>query len=150
MIVGFSIFIAILIIIWSRQPEYRPLVQDLRLADSVRIADVLDQKSLRYYADIKSHMLYVDTKQIIDAKIALAKTGIVIDYPNIKVSEDLREAFEQLELQLERKNTNAPIYQQEWFPPLFKLITSMLVVMVLTLSIIRPALRALIYPNEDK
>ena len=150
LIIGFSLFIAIFTIVWSRQPDFRPLVQDLRLTDAVKISDILDQQSVRYYADIKSHILYVDRQHIIEAKIGLAKAGIVIDYPNIKLNEDLNESFEQLEAQMKDKKLDAPLYQQDWFQPLVKLISSMFVIITLILGVVRPALKALIYPNDEE
>jgi flagellar biosynthesis/type III secretory pathway M-ring protein FliF/YscJ len=145
-----SLLIAIFIMVWGKIPDYRPLVQDLRLTNAVKIADVLDQNSVLYFADIKNHMLYVDTKDIVKAKLELAKIGIVIDYPNIKMSEDLNESFKLLESQLLKRDSDIPLYQQKWFYPVIKLIISMLVVITLILSIVRPALKTLLYPNDNE
>jgi len=142
-------FIAITLVSWSNQPEFRPLVKDLNLTQSVKIADILDQNSIRYYADIKSHMLYVTISQTEEAKIALAKHGILIDYPRVLVTESLQDSFDLLSQQLKRQGADVPIYQQEWFMPVIKIVSSALVIIVLILAIVRPALRALIYPEDN-
>lgn len=41
-----------------------------------------------------------------------------------------------------------PIYEQEWFQPLFKLLMGMIVIVVLILGLVRPMLKKLIYPEE--
>lgn len=44
--------------------------------------------------------------------------------------------------------TDIPIYQQEWFQPLFKLLMGMIVIITLILGLVRPMLRKLIYPDD--
>ena len=55
LVLGISILFAIIILKWANEdsPVYRPLIQDMRLVDSVKIADVLDQERVNYYADVK-------------------------------------------------------------------------------------------------
>jgi flagellar biosynthesis/type III secretory pathway M-ring protein FliF/YscJ len=48
----------------------------MRLVDSVKISDVLDQERIYYYADVKNHMLYVNQDQSELARVSLAKIGI--------------------------------------------------------------------------
>lgn len=43
---------------------------------------------------------------------------------------------------------DTPIYEQEWFQPLFKLLMGMIVIVVLILGLVRPMLKKLIYPDE--
>ena len=43
---------------------------------------------------------------------------------------------------------DVPIYEQEWFQPLFKLLMGMIVIVALILGLVRPMLRKLIYPDE--
>jgi flagellar M-ring protein FliF len=42
-----------------------------------------------------------------------------------------------------------PLYEQEWFQPLFKLLVGMIVIMTLILGLVRPMLRKLIYPDDS-
>lgn len=42
-----------------------------------------------------------------------------------------------------------PLYEQEWFQPLFKLLVGMVVIMTLILGLVRPMLRKLIYPDDS-
>jgi len=79
------VLLAIFIVKWANvdSPVYRPLIQDMRLVDSVKIADVLEKERIDYYADVKNHMLYVNQEQSELARVSLAKIGIVIEYPEI-------------------------------------------------------------------
>ncbi len=43
---------------------------------------------------------------------------------------------------------DVPIYEQEWFQPLFKLLVGMVVIMTLILGLVRPMLKKLIYPDD--
>ncbi|KZW99746.1 hypothetical protein JL49_15415 [Pseudoalteromonas luteoviolacea] len=67
------------IIIWAKTPNFRPLIDDLSLVDAVKITDVLDMQKIAYYADIESHMLYIDEKHTQDARLALARAGFVFE-----------------------------------------------------------------------
>ncbi|MAD88806.1 MAG: hypothetical protein CMK64_03820 [Pseudoalteromonas sp.] len=95
MTLGISLIIAIFVIIWakSESPDYRPLIQNMRLVDSVKIADVLDQERIQYHADVKNQMLYVNQAQSELARISLAKIGYVIEYPEITKHDDLNKAY---------------------------------------------------------
>lgn len=144
--------LTILIVKWSRtdEPEYRPLVQDMRLVDAVKIADVLDKSEIDYFSDVKNHMLYVNQNQSVQARIELAKIGIVIEYPKISEHEDLHEAYSQLSKNLERERTNGPFHEQPWFLKVIRLIMSVIIIIVLILSIVRPALAALLLSEDEK
>jgi flagellar M-ring protein FliF len=43
---------------------------------------------------------------------------------------------------------DVPIYEQEWFQPLIKLLVGMVVIVTLILALVRPMLRKLIYPED--
>ena len=45
---------------------------------------------------------------------------------------------------------NIPIYEQEWFQPLFKLAMGMLVIVTVILALVRPMLKKLIYPEDTR
>ena len=63
---------------WANEdsPIYRPSIQDMRLVDPVKIADVLDQERIYYYADVKNHMLYVNQEQSELGRVSFAKNNI--------------------------------------------------------------------------
>lgn len=76
------------------------------LIDAVKISDILDQGGITYYADIKSHMLYVNQDQSELARIQLAKIGIVIDYPAVSTHNDLNHAYEPVCPEEKNKDVN--------------------------------------------
>lgn len=143
-----SVTIAIFIVIWAQGPDYRPLVRDVRLVDSVKIADVLDQNKIRYHTDIHSHMIYVTTERTVEARIALAKAGIEIDYPKITPTEEhdliriCSNFIEDIASKPER-----PLWEQPWAMRALKLIMGGLIIIVFILSIVRPLIRSLFFPE---
>lgn len=151
-IIFISITFAVFIVKWARddEPEFRPLLQDMRLVDAVEIADVLDQNSIDYFADVESHMLYVNQKQSVQARIELAKIGIVIEYPKVSKEPDLQKAYSELSRSLEEENNTKPVHQQSWFLRLIRLVMGTLVLIVLIITVIRPALAAIILTEEEK
>lgn len=149
MTLGISLIIAIFVIIWakSESPDYRPLIQNMRLVDSVKIADVLDQERIQYHADVKNHMLYVNQAQSELARISLAKIGYVIEYPEITKHDDLNKAYAEFINQKKLKEETGEIWQRPWFFKTIKSALGAIVIIVLILSVVRPALIAII--NED-
>ena len=146
-----SMLIAIFVVKWANEdsPIYRPLIQDMRLVDSVQISDVLDQERIYYYADIKNHMLYVNQEQTELARVSLAKIGIVIEYPEITKHTDLNKAYDEFIKQKKIDEEKGKIWQKPWFFKLVKLVMGALVVIILILSVVRPALASILY-DEDK
>jgi flagellar biosynthesis/type III secretory pathway M-ring protein FliF/YscJ len=143
---------AIFLIKWANEdsPIYRPLIQDMRLVNSVQIADVLDQERINYYADVKNHMLYVNQEETEFARVSLAKIGIVIEYPEITKHSDLNKAYEELLKQSKINAETGNVWERPWFFKLFKLTMSLLLIMVLILSIVRPALKEIILADDEK
>ena len=151
-VLGVSLIISIYIIAWAndKTPIYRPLIQDMRLVDAVKISDVLDQERIYYYADVKNHMLYVNQEQTELARVSLAKIGLVIDYPEIVKHDDLNKAYAEFIKQQKESEVSGPIWQQRWFIQVVKLVMGALVVIVLILSVVRPALKEIIDSEEEK
>ncbi|QSX31440.1 hypothetical protein JYB88_07400 [Shewanella cyperi] len=144
--------IAIFIVKWANEdsPIFRPLIQDMRLVDSVQIADVLDQEQITYYADVKNHMLYVNQEQTELARVSLAKIGIVIEYPEITKHSDLNKAYDEFVKQKKTNEETEKIWQRLWFFKMVKLVMGALIVIVLILSVVRPALREIILDENKK
>ncbi|OCQ23600.1 hypothetical protein A7985_06560 [Pseudoalteromonas luteoviolacea] len=138
-------------IIWVKTPNFRPLIDDLRLVDAVKIADVLDMHKIAYYADVKSHMLYIDEQHTQNARLALTRAGFVIEYPKHASFSALPKACAELESQF-GQTAKIPIWQQSWFMSVLRLIMGTLIIIIFIVAVVRPALRALIYgtvPNEQ-
>ncbi|MDK2596853.1 hypothetical protein QNM18_17520 [Pseudoalteromonas sp. P94(2023)] len=144
--------LAIFIVKWANEDNlvYRPLIQDMRLVDSVKIADVLDQERIYYYTDVKNHMLYVNQEQSELARVSLAKIGYVIEYPEITKHTDLNKAYDAFIKQKKLEEEAVKIWQSAWFFKLVKLVIGGLVIIVLILAIIRPALASIIYDEDEK
>ncbi len=147
---GICTMLAIFIVAWAQESEppiYRPLVQDIKLVDSVKIADVLEQNNIQYITDIKAHMIFVAQADNVRARIALARVGIEIDYPtNIPVRELAKvcaDALPQIE-----PPTEIPLWEQRWAMRALKLVMGGLIMVVLILAVVRPMLKELIYPND--
>lgn len=144
--------LAIFIVKWANvdSPVYRPLIQDMRLVDSVKIADVLEQERIYYYADVKNHMLYVNQEQSELARVSLAKIGIVIEYPEITKHTDLNRAYDEFIKQKKREEETGNVWQRPWFFKLVKLVLGALVIIILILAVVRPALKSIIYDRDEK
>ncbi|UDM60644.1 hypothetical protein KIJ96_12540 [Pseudoalteromonas piscicida] len=152
LVLSISMLLAIFVVKWANEdsPVYRPLIQDMRLVDSVKISDVLDQERIRYYADVKNHMLYVNQEQSELARVSLAKIGFVIEYPEITKNNDLNKAYDEFIKQKRLEKETGKIWQRPWFFKLVKLIMGALVIIVLILAVVRPALAAIIYDEGKK
>ncbi|MBE0378678.1 MULTISPECIES: hypothetical protein [Pseudoalteromonas] len=145
-----SMLLAIFVVKWANEDSliYRPLIQDMRLVDSVKIADVLDQERIDYYADVKNHMLYVNQEQSELARVSLAKIGIVIEYPLITQHTDLNKAYDEFIKQKNVEEETGKIWQRPWFFKLVKLVMGALVIIILILAIVRPVLASILYDDE--
>ncbi len=152
LVLAVSMLIAIFVVKWANEdsPIYRPLIQDMRLVDSVKISDVLDQERIYYYADVKNHMLYVNQEQTELARVSLAKIGIVIEYPEITRHTDLNKAYDEFIKQKKVDEETGKIWQRPWFFKLVKLVMGALVVIILILAVVRPALASIIYDEDEK
>lgn len=148
LVLGISLLAAVLIVIWARQPEFRPIVQDMRLVDAVKIADIFDQNNVHYYADIQSHTMYVAMEDAQRARLAMARSNLVMDYPEESAFVSLPQACEALQNQ-DQKAQLIPLWQQPWFMKVVRLAMAALVLIVFILAVIRPAIRALIYPEQE-
>lgn len=149
-VIGLAFFFAVLIVFWAKEESvsYRPLIQDMRLVDSIKIADILDKERIQYYADIKNHMLYVAQEQSEKARLSLAKMGYVIEYPFVTKRENLNQAYDKILANHQAEKESAPIYEQFWFINITKLIMGALIIMIVVIFIIRPALAALILEDD--
>ncbi len=142
--------IAIMIIVWSRQPEQRPLISNIELVDAVKVVDVLEHEDINYRTNLQAQMIYVSSKDMDQARLALARIGLVIDYPDIYHSTDPESACTVLEEKIfDSKQTakEKPLVNQEWFQSIVRLLCGTLIIIVLILSVVRPMLRELIYPH---
>lgn len=71
-----SIALGFGVILWSKEPNFRPLMTDLSHINAVQITDVLDSNQIRYKIDTNNGILYVDDRQVHKARLRLAGSGI--------------------------------------------------------------------------
>ncbi|MES2663025.1 MAG: flagellar basal-body MS-ring/collar protein FliF [Pseudomonadota bacterium] len=70
-----SIAIGFGVILWSKEPTYRTLYQDLNQVDSSAIIGILQQENIKYQIDTEHGVLLVDADKIHDARLKLASMG---------------------------------------------------------------------------
>ena len=77
LMIGFaaSIALGLAVVLWSKEPSYRPLYSDISHLEAGQVADLLDQEQIAYKIDTNSGMLLVDSARIHDARIKLAQEG---------------------------------------------------------------------------
>jgi flagellar biosynthesis/type III secretory pathway M-ring protein FliF/YscJ len=144
--------LAILILIWAEEPERRPLIQNIQLVDAVKIIDALEASKITYVTRLDSQMILVRDEDMDHARLALARIGIVIDYPDVRQMANASEACDILETKIyeHTNNPNIPITEKPYFLKLVKLMMGTLIIMVLIITVIRPALRNLLEKFDDK
>ncbi len=138
--------IAVFIISVANEPERRPLIQNITLVDAVKIIDALEAANISYITNLDKQMILVTDEDMDYARVALARIGIVIDYPDVKQMANASEACDMLETKIFEyvNDPDIPITEKPVFLRLVKLMMGALVIIVLILSIVRPALRELI------
>lgn len=145
--------IAIFVILWANEPEQRPLIQNIQIVDTVKIIDALEISEIPYTLLLSSKMILVNVDDMDQARLALARVGYVVDYPDVREMANSNEACRSLEATLKEQAqetiANKPVFEQIWFIKALKLMMGALVIMVLIVSVLRPAVRSLIDSNLD-
>lgn len=127
--------------------DMSPLMSDMKVADAAKITDTLNQHEIHYRMDMQYHMLFVDKSKRSDARVALARVGIVQEYPQYKGRVQLPS--DTVEQPSDRGQTELPVYMQLWFLQIIRLVAAALVIIVLIQTAMKPMLRALIYPEDS-
>jgi flagellar biosynthesis/type III secretory pathway M-ring protein FliF/YscJ len=152
-VLAICLCLAVFVILWANEPERRPLIQNILVVDAVKIIDVLDVSGIPYTSNLANKMILVNDEDMDRARLALAKVGYVVEYPDIKEMIGSNEACSSLETtlkeQAKEQRTNRPLFEQPWFLKIMKLVMGALVIIVLILSVVRPALFALIGDDTE-
>lgn len=74
-----SIAIGFAVVLWSQEPEYRPLLGEMSGIDTNQAIDVLQANEIAFKMDSKTGNLLVDAKEIHNARLKLASIGITND-----------------------------------------------------------------------
>ncbi len=70
-----SIALGFGVVLWSQEPDFRPLYTDISHLEAGQVADLLQQEKIRFKVDTNSGMLLVETDRIDDARMKLAAEG---------------------------------------------------------------------------
>jgi len=143
---------AVFVVMWANEPERRPLIQNILVVDAVKIIDILEVSEIPYTSNLANKMILVNDEDMDRARLALAKFGYVVEYPDIKEMMNSNEACSSLEATLKEQEikTNRPLFEQPGFLKLVKLGMGGLIIIILIFSVVRPALIALIGDNVEE
>ena len=78
-----SVAIGFAVVLWSQQPDYRPLYGSLAGMDSKQIMDTLTAANINYTVEPNSGALLVKADDVQRARIQLAQAGVVQNDANI-------------------------------------------------------------------
>ncbi len=71
-----SVAIGVGVVMWSQEPNYRPLYTDLNALDAATISDILGQAKIKFQVDTNNGMLMVESSKIHEARMKLAQAGL--------------------------------------------------------------------------
>jgi len=71
-----SVAIGVGVVLWSQEPNYRPLYTELNTLDAATISDILNQNKIKYQVDTNNGMLMVESSKIHEARMKLAQAGL--------------------------------------------------------------------------
>ncbi|CBL46750.1 Flagellar basal-body M-ring protein [gamma proteobacterium HdN1] len=71
-----SVAIGFGVVLWSTEPEFRPLFTDVSMIEASQVADVLAREKIQFKVDPASGLVMVRAEKINDARMALAKEGL--------------------------------------------------------------------------
>lgn len=71
-----SIALGVAVVLWAKEPNYRPLFNHVEHSEMASILDSLDRARIRYKLDNGSNMVMVPANQIYKARIKLAASGL--------------------------------------------------------------------------
>ncbi|WP_210395737.1 flagellar basal-body MS-ring/collar protein FliF [Motiliproteus sediminis] len=71
-----SVAIGFAVVLWSQEPDYRPLLNDLNTLDATEIVDALTQNQIPYRIDTNSGALLVPAEHLHKARLRLAADGL--------------------------------------------------------------------------
>ena len=71
-----SIALGFWVVLWSQEPDYRPLFTDVSNLDASQVANVLQRENIRFKVDTDSGMIMVESDKINQARLKLAAEGL--------------------------------------------------------------------------
>ncbi len=74
-----SVAIGFAVVLWSQEPEYRPLLTSLNGLDAGAVVDSLNQSGIKYKVEPNSGALLVRASDLGEARLRLATTGVIAE-----------------------------------------------------------------------
>lgn len=71
-----SVAIGFGIILWSQEPDFRPLFTEVSHLDAMEISNILTQEGIQYKIDTSNGAVLVEASRIHDARLKLAAAGL--------------------------------------------------------------------------
>ena len=71
-----SVAIGFAVVLWSQQPEFRPLYGSMDNLNASQVVEVLQQSRIRYKVEPNSGALLVRSEDLADARLQLASAGV--------------------------------------------------------------------------
>jgi flagellar M-ring protein FliF len=78
-----SVAIGFAVVLWSQQPDYRPLVSSLAGMDTKQVMDTLATANISYTVEPNSGALLVKSEDLSRARLALASAGVTQNDGNV-------------------------------------------------------------------
>lgn len=71
-----SVALGLAVVLWARDPNYQPLLDNIKNYDPSEVSTVLNEMGIDYKIDPKSGILLVESDQVYNARLKLAAAGI--------------------------------------------------------------------------
>jgi flagellar M-ring protein FliF len=71
-----SVAIGFAVVLWSQQPDFKPLYTDISYLDASQVTTILNNEKIKYKLDTEQNTLMVDATQIHNARLKLAAAGM--------------------------------------------------------------------------
>ncbi len=71
-----AVAVGMVVVLWSAEPNYSPLFQNMSGKDAAQVADVLMSRDIQFKLDSSSGALLVDQSKISEARMLLASQGL--------------------------------------------------------------------------
>ena len=75
-----SVAIGFAVVLWSQEPDYRPLLTSLNGLDAGAVVESLNQAGIKYKVEPNSGALLVKASDLGDARLRLAAAGVTGDH----------------------------------------------------------------------
>ncbi len=138
-LVSASVAIGFFIVLWSQEPMYRPLINDIAVVDASKAVDLLELENIEYSVDVHNRILYVESSLSSEARLILAKAGFDMELPDRVTLKNLSEQEDNLLHCINSSSWNSDnLIYQSWFQSLIKQLLGLVSIWLLIICVLRP------------